>query len=136
MRMNLYSKTCPCCNIEKDISEFDSHFIKKLNKIKIYSYCKECRRKRNNESSKAYYKNNRDSCLQYQKKFREKAGVKDKRREYKKKEYTELSDGIVASILAQQLKTTSSDIKDIPGLIETKRNQIKLIRKLKEHGKK
>lgn len=128
--MFLESKTCPDCKTEKPFSEFDSITIR--GKPVLGSYCKPCRRIRNNITGKKHYQKNKERVLAHQAEFRKQPGYNSKHREYKKKQIENLTDGIVANWLAVKLKTTAEEVKKVPGLIETERSRLLLNRKLKE----
>lgn len=125
-------KNCYKCKAEKILDDFDN--IKVKGEIKKHSYCKECRRKYNRKASNEYYKNNSDSRKKYGAEYRAKEDFPERRRNWKNSQFKRLSEGVVVALLATQLNTTVSEIRQIPGIIELKRNTLLLKRKIKDNG--
>ena len=55
-------KKCKKCGVEKDVSEFQSHFDKRRNSSYRRATCKDCNRERDCASSRAYYHKNREKA--------------------------------------------------------------------------
>lgn len=127
-------KFCAKCKASKPLTDFDN--VKRKGEIIKHSYCKDCRRDYNRKSSKQYYDNNTESRKEYGKEYRAKPDYAERRRNWKNSEMERLTDGMVATILATELNTTVSEIRQIPGLIELKRATMLLKRKIKDNGTK
>ena len=140
--MNNKSKVCPICKIEKDVAEFGKYFSKIRQKYRAQNYCKMCERPEKKRRSAEYYKENKDARKQYQKKYRSDPSNKEKLKltaqKFKLKYRDELKDCYVRDRLAQSDKIPTSVSRDLPEIVETKRLQIKIIRKIKkiQNGKK
>jgi len=77
--LNMETKICSKCKIEKTINKF---YKNKNLKDGLSSWCKECKGK----AGKEYYKKNRDEILEYQKKYPKEhnEAITKKRKEYQK----------------------------------------------------
>lgn len=140
--MELKKKICPICKEEKNISEFPSYFSKQRNKIRIGNYCKPCGRKSSTIIAKQHYQDNKAQKLQYAKDYRANPDNKEKllnlSRSFKKKYIEELQDCYVRELLATRNGIPTEVSKEIPEIVEIKRLQIKIKRKIKtlKNGKK
>lgn len=123
-------KTCFACKLEKPISEFDINM--KCGKEVIGSYCKPCRRIKNNARNKGYYLKNKDRIISNQIEKSKTPEYRAKQREYKKKQNEILTANVVATGLAKKFKTTTDKILKIDGLVESERAKLILKRKIKE----
>jgi aminopeptidase N len=136
------SKICPICKENKPLSEYDHYFSKERNKLRPQNYCKVCQVLEKRKRSAAYFQKNKEQRLNYAKQYRKNPENKEKlnvlRQKFKKKYREILKDCYVKDLLKQRGKVTEVHLKELPEIIETKRLQIKIKRKLKEirDGKK
>ena len=133
-------KRCPICKIEKDLSEFDRYFSKTRNKFRVGNYCKECRKVESLKVAKGHYKKNREAKKKYAKKYRKENTdkVKENKRKYLGKKSRELQNSYIKDLLKSSPKIPNEFINDNPEIIETKRLQLKIKRRLKnlKHAEK
>ena len=138
--MSEQTKICPKCGKSKPIEAFHSYFSKSRNKRRIGNYCKDCARKESNKRAKAHYRANVEKKKQYGKQYRadNKEKIKADRPKYKKAYREKLQDCYVRELLVTRSNISPEFIEENPEIIETKRLQLKLKRKLKSirDGKK
>jgi CRISPR/Cas system-associated endonuclease/helicase Cas3 len=126
-------KKCPLCGHIKPIEEFDQYFSKERQKHRIQSRCRPCMLKSAKERNKARYWENPEPKKQYAKEYREKNWEKVKevakiiRREYR----AEVHNVYVREQLRQSGFTTQ-DLNENPEIVQVKKMQILLQRKLKQ----
>lgn len=134
------SKICPKCKKEKQIGEFYSYFSTKRQRIRINNYCKECSKKVSGMAAKISYTANKDEKLLYAKNYRKEN--KDKiiadRKCFKKRQVSKLQNCYIRELLIKKNRISPDFVEKNPEIIETKRLQLRLKRKLKEvqNGKK
>lgn len=130
-------KYCPVCKETKKISEFSKYFSKSRNKYRVQNYCKICQKTTARIRSKEYYQNNKEERKAYAKQYRKENKEKtNKTKRIITRRYREqLQDCYVVDRLSQKLNCTAKDIRQIPEIIDTYRNIIKIKRKIKEYGK-
>lgn len=128
-------KTCPICKISKSLSDYDHYFSKERKKYRPQSYCKACQPAENRKRSLDYFQKNNDKRLQYAKDYRanpdNKGKLKKLSRKFKKQYREELQDCYVRELLVTKNKVKKEHIQKLPEIVETKRLQIKIKRKLK-----
>ncbi len=135
-------KVCPVCKENKEVKEFATYFSKCRNKYRISNYCKPCGRKEAKPRATKNYKDNVELRKQYAKDYRANPENKEKRKKleiyFKKKYREELQDCYVRDVLATRYNIPTQISKELPEIVETKRLQIKIRRKLKilKNGKK
>ena len=129
------TKICPICRIEKDIGEYHSYYSKERNKLRVGNYCKACARIEANIRAKIHYENNKESKLQYSRDYRADSKNKDKLKilstHFKQKYRDELKDCYVRDRLNMDNRIPTSFSLEHPEIVETKRLQIKIRRKIK-----
>lgn len=151
------TKICSKCGEEKPISEFRED---KRVKCRLSPMCKYCFRKRDkeyrelnkemiNKSYRKFYAQNREKVLAWNKKYvsknREKSNAssiahrkrnKDRYREYdrkrSKKRVQKLEDNYIIDIAARQFDIPQQEIRQNPELIQLKRLEIALKRRIKQ----
>ncbi len=128
-------KVCPVCKENKEIKEFRIYFSKIRNKFRISNYCKPCGRKEAKPRAIQNYKDNSELRKQYAKDYRANPEKKEKLKlvsqKFKIKYREELQDCYVRDRLTQENKIPNYVAKELPEIVETKRLQIKIKRKLK-----
>lgn len=135
-------KVCPICKENKKVEEYPTYFSKARNKHRIANYCKPCGRKEAKPRAIKNYQENQEKRKQYAKDYRANPDNKEKRRKleihFKKKYREELQDCYVRDVLATRYDIPTEVSRQIPEIVETKRLQIKIRRKLKnlKNGKK
>lgn len=133
-------KKCPICCVEKPVSEYYKYFSKERQKYRISNYCISCGRENARPRAEKHYKENTDTKKQYAKDYRvqNKDKVKVLAQKFKIKYREELKDCYVRDLLTQKNKIPKTVMAEIPEIVETKRLQIKIKRKLKQlkNGKK
>lgn len=129
------TKICPICGIEKPISEYHSYYSKERQKHRIGNYCKPCARINANERAKIHFQNNREAKLQYSRDYRADEKNKEKLKvlsiRFKQKYREELQDCYVRDRLSMENNIPTSYSRLNPEIVEAKRLQIKIKRKLK-----
>jgi hypothetical protein len=139
---SISSKVCPLCKIEKDLTNFGKYFSKERQKYRIQNYCKSCEKEEKKKRSAIYYQENKEERKQYQKQHRANPKNKEKLKavsqKLKKKYREELKDCYVRDRLTQDNKIPNYVSRELPEIVEAKRLQIKIKRKLKSlnNGKK
>lgn len=134
------SKTCPKCKEVKRVDEFYSYFSTKRQRIMISNYCQECSKEVSGMAAKISYIKNKQEKLFYAKNYRKEN--KDKiiadRKRFKKRQVSELQDCYIRELLIKKNRISPDFVEKNPEIIETKRLQLRLKRKLKEvqNGKK
>ena len=135
-------KVCPICKENKKVEEYPTYFSKARNKHRIGNYCKPCGRKEAKPRAIKNYHENQEKRKQYAKDYRANPDNKEKRRKleihFKKKYREELQDCYVRDVLATRYDIPTEVSRGIPEIVEAKRLQIKIRRKLKnlKNGKK
>lgn len=135
-------KVCPICKENKKVEEYPTYFSKPRNKHRIGNYCKPCGRKEAKPRAIKNYQENQEKRKHYAKDYRANPDNKEKRRKleihFKKKYREELQDCYVRDVLATRYDIPTEVLREIPEIVETKRLQIKIRRKLKnlKNGKK
>jgi len=131
------SKACPICGEEKPIGEFYRYFSKVRGKYRISNYCKPCARAEGNERGKAHYRDNAEQKKQYAKQYRlaNPEKIKANSARFTKKYREELKGCYVAEFASKALKCSTKDIHGNPELLEAYRNNMKLKRTIRNHGK-
>jgi hypothetical protein len=135
-------KICPICNQPKELNEFLSYFDKSRNKERLSGYCNPCRKKKSRERALKHYKDNIECKKQYAKEYRKnpekKDNIKRLSQKFKKKYAAELHDVYIRDRLSSDNNIPIYISKELPEILETKRLEIKLKRKIKElkNGKK
>ena len=128
-------KICPICKENKEVKEFAIYFSKSRNKHRISNYCKPCGRKEAKPRAIKNYKDNLELRKQYAKDYRANPEKKEKLKlvsqKFKIKYREELQDCYVRDRLTQENKIPNYVAKELPEIVETKRLQIKIKRKLK-----
>lgn len=128
-------KICPICKHLKSIDEYHSYYSKERQKYRIGNYCKLCARENSNTRAKIHYQKNKERKKQYAKDYRSKEENKEKlsilSRKFKIKYREELQDCYVRDRLNQDNNIPVRVSTSIPEIVETKRLQIKIRRKLK-----
>lgn len=106
-------KTCPICQTEKPLSEYDTYFSKERNKLRPQNYCKSCQPAEKRRRSKEYYERNKKERLEYAKQYRKenKGLLRIKKRMYKRIHIQDLRPCYVGS---QASKVLGIPQKDIP----------------------
>lgn len=132
------TKVCPVCKVEKSTDNFHSYFSKERQKIRIGNYCKPCSRSRAKIRAKTYYQENKEERKKYAKKYRKENPKKIKKlsAHFTKKYRIELADSYVAEFASKSLGCSTKDIHDNPELLKVYRNNMKLKRIIRNHGKK
>jgi hypothetical protein len=134
------NKKCPICLIEKSDEEYHKYFSKSRQKYRTSNYCKPCSRDVSNVNAKKNYQENKEKKLLYAKDYREKnkEKIKSDRLKYRRKKIDELQNCYVKELLTLKSKIPKDFIEENPQIIETRRLQIKIKRKLKtlKNGKK
>lgn len=134
------TKTCPICKTEKSVEEYHRYFSKSRQKYRIANYCKDCSREVSNKNAKKNYQENKPKKLDYARDYREenKERIKEKRPYYKKKQIEECQNCYVRDLLISKNKIEKDFISENPEILEIKKNQLKIKRKLKnlKNGKK
>lgn len=139
---SISSKVCPICKTEKDLSNFGKYFSKERQKYRIQNYCKSCEKSEKKRSSAEYYEANKEARKQYQKEYRANPKNKEKLKavsqKFKIKYREELQDCYVRDRLTQDNKIPNYVSRELPEIVEAKRLQIKIKRKIKtlQNGKK
>lgn len=139
---SISSKVCPICKIEKDLSNFGKYFSKERQKYRVQNYCKSCEKSEKKRRSSEYYEANKEARKQYQKEHRANPKNKEKLKavsqKFKIKYREELQDCYVRDRLTQDNKIPNYVSKELPEIVEAKRLQIKIKRKIKllNNGKK
>lgn len=135
MQFNFTHKICPICKENKKVEEYNYYFSKKRNKYRVGNYCKPCAKIDAKPRAIKNYLDNREARLQYCKEYRNNPANQEKLKTLKnkfKKKYVEiLQDCYVRELLVSRNKITNEFINENPEIIETKRLQIKIKRKLK-----
>lgn len=128
-------KVCPICKENKEVDKFHSYFSKQRNKYRIGNYCKICSKEQAKPRAKKNYLENKEKRLEYGRNYRANPDNKEKLRtlkaKFKKKYIENLQDCYVRDLLRTRQKIKNEVIDKIPEIIETKRLQIKIKRKLK-----
>lgn len=131
-------KICPICKEKKDINEYYKYYSKPRKKNRYSNYCKPCARENSKPRAKKHYYDNYDKKQQYHKEYR--ANNKDKIKvlsaHFSKKYREELQDCYVAEFASKSLKCSTKEIHNNPDLLEAYRNNMKLKRIIRNHGKK
>ena len=139
---SISSKVCPICKIEKDLSNFGKYFSKERQKYRVQNYCKSCEKSEKKKRSAEYYEVNKEARKQYQKEYRANPNNKEKLKavsqKFKIKYREELQDCYVRDRLTQDNKIPNYVSRELPEIVEAKRLQIKIKRKIKslKNGKK
>lgn len=139
---SISSKVCPICKTEKDLSNFGKYFSKERQKHRVQNYCKSCEKSEKKRRSAEYYEANKEARKQYQKEHRANPNNKEKLKaisqKFKIKYREELQDCYVRGRLTQDNKIPNYVSRGLPEIVEAKRLQIKIKRKLKSlnNGKK
>lgn len=120
------TKICSCCNTDKPITEYDV-----TKRGYMLSFCKSCRRIKNNKCAKAHYQNNSDAKKAYAAQQRLKPGYNERQRKYKVEARKNLTDYQVVGGISKRLNLTAKEVKEIPGLIEAERSRLKVYRKIR-----
>ena len=133
--MNMNQKVCPICKISKSIDEYHTYYSKERKKHRIGNYCKPCSKIEANRRAKGYYQRNKERIKKYTKEYRAKEENKEKlsaiSRKFKIKYREELQDCYIRDRLNQDNKIPTSVSLAPPEIVEAKRLQIKIKRKLK-----
>lgn len=131
-------KKCPICNKEKPLSEYYSYFSKARGKYRHGNYCKPCAKEKSKPRAKKHFEENREERLQYAREYRKNNPDKIKAlaAKFSKKYREELKECYVAEHAAKVLKCSTKEIHDNPELLEAYRNNMKLKRIIRNHGKK
>lgn len=135
-------KVCPICKENKVVNDFPTYFSKARNKYRIGNYCKPCGRKEAKPRAIKNYRENTEWRKQYAKDYRANPENKEKRKKleiyFKKKYREELQNCYVRDVLANRFNIPTEVLRELPEIVETKRLQIKIRRKLKnlKNGKK
>jgi hypothetical protein len=131
-------KTCPICKASKPISEFNQYFSKERQKFRCQNYCKVCERTEKKRRSAEYFEKNKAERLEYAKQYRADPANKDKLRlvsqKFKIKYRQELKDCYVRDQLVQRVGFANADLHEHPEIVEAKRTQLLINRKIKQHG--
>lgn len=134
------NKTCPRCKENKLVSEYHVYFSRERGKNRIANYCKPCAKIVSCKNAKKNYQENKDKKLEYAKEYRKKNAcrIKKQRPIYKKKQIEELQNCYVRELLTTKNGVDPNFIQDNPEILQTKRIQLKIKRKLKsfKNGKK
>lgn len=139
---SISSKVCPICKTEKDLSNFGKYFSKERQKYRVQNYCKSCEKSEKKRRSAEYYEANKEARKQYQKEHRANPNNKKKLKavsqKFKIKYREELQDCYVRDRLTQDNKIPNYVSRELPEIVEAKRLQIKIKRKIKslQNGKK
>jgi hypothetical protein len=139
---SISSKVCPICKTEKDLSNFGKYFSKERQKYRVQNYCKSCEKSEKKRRSAEYYEANKEARKQYQKEHRANPNNKEKLKavsqKFKIKYREELQDCYVRDRLTQDNKIPNYVSRELPEIVEAKRLQIKIKRKIKSlnNGKK
>lgn len=126
----------------KELDDFDTYFSKQRNKYRPQSYCMDCQPTEARRRANEYYEKNREEKKQYAKDYRRKPENREKLKEhsrnFKIKYRDELKDCYVRDRLHQENEVPTDISRAQPELVETKRLQIQINRKIKElrNGKK
>ncbi|SHE58057.1 hypothetical protein [Dysgonomonas macrotermitis] len=129
------TKRCPICLQTKNITEYYSYYSKSRAKNRISNYCKPCGKSSSLIRAKRHYQNNIEEKKIYAKAYqanpenREK--VKRWRTDAKIRHRKNLQNCYVRELLRTRNNLTNADIESIPEIVETKRLQVKIKRKLK-----
>lgn len=141
-RFSFAHKVCPICNENKPVEEYHQYFSKPRNKYRIGNYCKPCAREESKVRSEKYFKENKEARLQYARDYRANPKNDEKRsvlaKKFKAKYREELKDCYVRDVLATRCDIPTEVSREIPEIVEAKRLQMKIRRKLKtlKNGKK
>lgn len=136
------SKVCPICKENKDLSNFSKYFSKQRQKWRIQNYCHQCEKEEKKKRSKTYYEENKEERKEYQKQHRAKPENKERLKavsqQFKIKYRENLQDCYVRDRLTQDNDIPNYVSRQLPEIVEAKRLQIKIKRKLKslKNGKK
>lgn len=129
------SKMCCQCKTSQLLNNFSHFFVKQRNKFRVSSHCKSCA----SLNTRKYYQDNREKCIASSKlrKLSNPEHTKKVKKEISERYKNDLHITYVKQCL--RLGKFSDDFIDKnPQVIENKRLQIKLKRKLKQinNGKK
>ena len=139
---SISSKVCPLCKVEKDLSNYGKYFSKERQKYRVQNYCKSCEKSEKKRRLADYYEANKEARKQYQKEHRANPNNKEKLKavsqKFKIKYREELQDCYVRDRLTQDNKIPNYVSRELPEIVEAKRLQIKIKRKIKsiQNGKK
>lgn len=127
------NKTCPICKNEKPLGDYHKYFSKERQKYRVANYCKLCSREVSKKNASKNYYDNKPKKLEYAKKYREenKERIKAKRPYYKKKQIEECQNCYVRELLVTKNKIEKGWITENPEILETKRLNLKIKRKIK-----
>lgn len=128
-------KVCPICGKRKPVADYHVYFSKQRNKHRIGNYCKPCARMNSNERAAEYFRTHKDQKLQYARDYRANPKNKEKLQKlssrFKVKYREELQDCYVRDLLNQRCGIPNYVSKELPEIVEAKRLQIKIKRKIK-----
>jgi GTP-sensing pleiotropic transcriptional regulator CodY len=122
--------------------KIDEHkyFSKKRQKLRCQNYCKVCEKPEKAKRSAKYFIENKADRLEYAKEYRANEDNKEKikilKRKFKAKYREELKECYVRELLVQKHGFDISDLINLPEIVETKKIQLQIKRKIKNHGKK
>ena len=129
-------KVCPICKINKEVTDYHTYFSKSRNKHRIGNYCKPCSRNESKPRAIKNYQDNREKKKQYSKDYRANPDNQEKLKKlklhFKKKYREELKDCYIRDVLANRCNIPVEVSRQIPEIVETKRLQIKIRRKIKD----
>jgi len=123
------TKICNKCQISQPLDNFSHFFEKQRNRFRISTHCKSCAAL----NTKKYYYANREKCIENAKRWKLNnfEYIKKVKKEINIRYVNDLHITYVMQCLRRG-KLSDDFINKNPQVIETKRLQIKLTRKLKE----
>lgn len=136
------TKRCPICGETKSLDEYHSYYSKARGKTRIGNYCKACAKVSSLIRAKQHYQDNKEAKKEYARAYRIKEEnlekVKSWQSRAKIRHRENLQDCYVRDLLTQKKRMSLADIESMPEIVETKRLQIKIKRKIKSlrNGKK
>jgi hypothetical protein len=135
IKFSFTHKVCPICKENKEVAEYPTYFSKARNKHRIGNYCKPCGRNESKPRAIKNYQDNREKKKQYSKNYRANPDNQEKlkklKKHFKKKYREELKDCYIRDVLSNRCNIPVEVSRQIPEIVETKRLQIKIRRKIK-----
>jgi hypothetical protein len=132
-------KICPICKVEKSIDYFNRYFSKERQKYRCQNYCKVCEKVEKTRRSAEYFAKNKDERLQYAKQYRANPLNKEKLKiisqKFKVKYREDLQDCYIRTQLVQRVGFSNADLHKHPEIVEAKRTQLLIKRKIKKYDK-
>lgn len=129
------TKYCPICKEHKSVSEFNTYYSNARKKRMVQSRCKICAKIDSRRRANLYYAKNREKRKQYARDYKANPANSEKIKKleahFRKVYCEELHDCYIRGMLSRQFGIPFEVSKDMPEIIEAKRLQIKIKRKIK-----